>query len=99
MMLSVYVTIFALASAATYVALTRRVDERLGGIVAALLWARLVPASFALQVASGGSILSVANDGPTAILAATLCILMIVFVVGYAFDYVPDMDATRFNNS
>jgi len=92
----VFVTLFALAGAATYVTLTRRVSEVLGGGVAAILWGRLTPAAFNLTVFSGGSELSAPADGGTAILTATLAILMVVFAVGSAFDYVPDRSETRF---
>jgi len=99
MLASLFVVMFALAGAATYLALTRRVDERLGGIVAMALWGRLVPAAFNLTVFTGGSQLSAPNDGATAILCATMALLMLVFVFGSAFGVVPEREATRFGNT
>lgn len=99
MMLVVYVVMFALAGAATYATITRRIDEVLGGAVAALLWGRLTPAAFDLTAASGGSVLDLPADGGTAILTATFAVLMVVFLIGSAFDYVPDREETRFAQS
>lgn len=98
MLASVFVVMFALAGASTYVALTRRVDERLGGVVAMALWGRLTPAAFNLTVFTGGSQLSAPTDGATAILCATMALLMLVFVFGSAFGVVPEREATRFAN-
>jgi hypothetical protein len=99
MLVSLYVGMFALAGAATYVALTRRVDARLGGSVALALWARLTPASFNLTTYSGGTQFSAPTDPGTAILTATLALLMLVFVLGTAFDAVPGREQTRFSDS
>lgn len=96
MLVSLYVAMFALAGASTYVALTRRVDARLGGSVALALWARLTPASFNLVGYSGGTQFSAPTDGATAILTGTLALLMLVFVLGTAFDAVPGREETRF---
>jgi len=99
MMLVVYVALLVVASAATYVSLTRRVDERLGGTVALAVWARLTPAAFNLETATGGSVIDVAADGPTAILTGTLAMLMLVFVLGSSFDLIPDREETRYGNN
>jgi len=91
-----YVTLFVVAAVATYITISRRIDERLGGAIATIMWARLTPAAFNLTVFSGGSELAAPADGATAILTATLAITMAVFTLGYAFDYVPDLQNTRF---
>jgi hypothetical protein len=91
-----FVTIFAIASAATYLTISRRIDERLGGSVAAVMWGRLTAASFNLAVYSGGTRNSVPADGATAILTGTLCVLMVVFVLASAFERVPSRENTRF---
>jgi len=97
MILSVYLLVFAAAATLTYITISRRIDERLGGALAAILWGRLTPAAFNLTVFSGGSELSAPADGPTAVLTGTLAVLMIVFTLAYAFDYVPDRSRTRFS--
>jgi hypothetical protein len=99
MLVSVYAVMFALAGAATYVALTRRVDARLGGAVALALWARLTPAAFNLTGYSGGTQFSAPADTGTAILTATLALLMLVFVLGTAFDAIPGREQTRFSDA
>jgi hypothetical protein len=99
MLASLFVAMFALAGAATYIALTRRVDARLGGVVALALWARLTPAAFNITVFSGGSELAAPADGATAILTATLALLMLVFVLGTAFDAIPGREETRFGSA
>jgi hypothetical protein len=99
MIVSVYLTLFAVAALATYITISRRIDERLGGVIATIMWARLTPAAFNLTVFSGGSELSAPADGATAILTATLAITMAVFTIGYAFEYVPELEQTRFNRS
>jgi hypothetical protein len=99
MLVSLYVAMFVVAGAATYIALTRRVDARLGGVVALALWARLTPAAFNLTVFSNGSQLSAPADTATAILTATLALLMLVFVFGAAFDAIPGREQTRFGSS
>jgi len=99
MMLLLYVVMFALAGAATYATITRRIDEVLGGAVAAMLWGRLTPAAFSLTAIDGGGTVSAPADGGTAILTATFAVLMVVFVIGSAFDYIPDREQTRFTNS
>jgi hypothetical protein len=99
MILLLFVATFVVAAGATFVALTRRIDETLGGAVAATLWLRLVPAAFDLRVASGGSTLSLADDPPTAIVCATLGVLMAVFAVGSVLDRIPDRSQTRFADS
>jgi hypothetical protein len=99
MIVSIYLTLFAVAALATYITISRRIDERLGGVIATIMWARLTPAAFNLTVFSGGSELSAPADGATAILTATLAITMAVFTIGYAFEYVPELEQTRFNRS
>jgi len=99
MLVSIYAVMFALAGAATYVALTRRVDARLGGAVALALWARLTPAAFNLTGYSGGAQFSAPADTGTAILTATLALLMLVFVLGTAFDAIPGREQTRFSET
>jgi hypothetical protein len=96
MLASLFVAMFVVAAVATYVAISRRVDARLGGTVALALWARLTPAAFNLTVFSGGSELNAPADGATAILTATLALLMLVFVLATAFDLVPGREQTRF---
>jgi hypothetical protein len=97
MILGVYLTLFAVAAATTFIAISRRVDERLGGAIASIMWGRLTAASFNLKVYTGGSELSAPADGATAILTATMAVLMVVFTIAFAFDRVPDRDQTRFS--
>jgi len=78
---------------------TRRVDARLGGAVALALWARLTPAAFNLTGYSGGAQFSAPADTGTAILTATLALLMLVFVLGTAFDAIPGREQTRFSET
>jgi hypothetical protein len=99
MIASVYVTLFAIAGAATYLTISRRIDERLGGGITAILWGRLTAASFNIVVFSGGTQLSVPADGATAIVTGTLTVLMVVFTLGSAFEYLPSRENTRFSNS
>jgi len=99
MIASLYVTLFAIAGAATYLTISRRIDERLGGVITAILWGRLTAASFNIVVYSGGNQLTAPTDGATAILTGTLTVLMVVFVLGSAFEYVPDRSNTRFSQS
>jgi hypothetical protein len=99
MILLLFATVFVVAAGASFIALTRRIDETLGGAVASALWLRLVPAAFDLRVASGGSTLSLADDPATAILCATLGVLMAVFAVGSVLDRIPDRSQTRFAQS
>jgi hypothetical protein len=99
MILLLFVTVFVAAAGASFIALTRRIDETLGGAVAAALWLRLVPAAFDLRAASGGSVLSLDADPATAILCATLGVLMAVFAVGSVLDRIPDRSQTRFAQS
>jgi hypothetical protein len=99
MIASLYVTLFAIAGAATYLTISRRIDERLGGVITAVMWGRLTAASFNITVYSGGSELTAPADGATAILTGTLTVLMIVFLLGSAFEYVPDRENTRFSKS
>jgi hypothetical protein len=99
MILAIYITLFALAGATTFIAISRRVDERLGGAIAAIMWGRLTAGSFNLTTYSGGSELSAPADGATAIFTATMAVLMVVFTIAYAFDRVPSRDQTRFSQS
>jgi hypothetical protein len=99
MIASLYVTLFALAGAATYLTISRRIDERLGGVITAIMWGRLTAAAFNITVYSGGSELSAPADSATAILTGTLTVLMVVFTIGSAFEYIPDRDNTRFSQS
>jgi hypothetical protein len=99
MNLLLFVTVFVAAAAASYIALSRRIDETLGGAVAAALWLRLVPASFNLQAVSNGSTVSLATDPASAILVGTLGVLMGVFAVGSVLDRIPDRSDTRFAES
>lgn len=96
MILLVYALVFGAAAGVSWITLSRRIDETLGGVVATVLWLRLVPASFALKSVSGGAVVSLPTDAPTAIVVATLAILMGTFALGSVLDRLPDREATRF---
>lgn len=90
-----YVTIFALACAASFVAISRRVDARLGGGVATALWGLLAPASFNIIVYSGGTSFTTTSQ-MLAFFTAAMTLVLLTFTFAAATSKLPDRDNTRF---
>lgn len=100
MIIALYQTLLLVAAVASYLAISRRVDERLGGGFAFVAWAILVPASFNLQTFSGGSQFDVdAGEASLALFCVAGAVMMLVFTFSAATGNLAPASATRFSES
>jgi len=90
-----YVAIFVTASVASYVAISRQVDARLGGGVAFALWALLAPSSFNIVVYSGGATFTTDSE-MLAIFTAAMAVVLLAFTFAAATGRLRDRSQTRF---
>jgi hypothetical protein len=94
---STFNILLVIAAAGSYLAISRRIDERLGGAFATVLWGVLTASSFDITVYSGGS--SFAESAPElAFVALAGGIVMLVFTMGAATGHLPDATQTRFTS-
>lgn len=93
----IYIALLVLASAASFIAISRRVDARLGGGIATVLWAVLVPASFNITRYHGTASTTESSQA-LAFLTVTLFIVMLVFTFAAATSRLPSKDQTRFGS-
>jgi len=103
MLLSTWHILLVAALATSFVAISRRVDERLGGAIATFLWALVAVGAFELaQVKkdSSGNLVEYAVEQPeVGVFAAAMALVMLVFTFAAATQQLPTRDATRFARS
>jgi hypothetical protein len=100
MIIALFQTLLLVAAVASYLAISRRVDERLGGGFAFVTWAILVPASFNLQTYSGGSQFAVdAGEESLALFCVAGAVMMLVFTLSAATGNLAPASATRFGDT
>lgn len=103
MLASTWHILLVAALATSFVAISRRVDERLGGGVATFLWGLVAIGAFELvQVKkdSGGNLTEYAVEQPeVGVFAAAMALMMLVFTFAAATQQLPTRDATRFARS
>jgi len=95
MISSTYNLLFVIAALASYVAISRRVDERLGGGFATVVWGVLVAASFNIVVYSGGSSFT-QSSGALAFVSLAGAVMMAIFTLAAATGRLPAAQNTRF---
>ncbi|WP_254544096.1 hypothetical protein [Halomarina pelagica] len=95
MLLGIYQTLLVFAFLATYVTLTRRLDERLGAFPTMLLWSFLALSAFNVETAVDTKLVSVQHTA-LAFLCIGGAILMLVFGLAAVTGRLPDQGATRY---
>lgn len=87
----------------SYVAISRRVDERLGGGIATFLWGLVAIGAFEIvqiEKDSSGVITEYAVEQPSVgVFAASMALVMLVFTFAAATQQLPSREATRFSRS
>jgi len=87
----------------SYVAISRRVDERLGGGIAVFLWGLVAIGAFELvhiETDSSGAITEYAVEQPSVgVFAASMALVMLIFTFAAATQKLPSRDETRFARS
>lgn len=95
MIASTYNVLLVIACASSYLAISRRVDERLGGIFATISWAVLTASSFGVSVYSGGSEFTTSSDA-LAFLSVAGGVMMLIFTFAAATSSLPTRNNTRY---
>lgn len=90
------------ALVASYLSIARRIDERLGGTTATILWAISAVGAFdhVTVETAGGSVIEHSHAAPeVGVFAATFGLVMLAFTAAAIVGSLPSAEQTRFVNT
>lgn len=95
MNLQVYAVLFALTLGVSYVALTRKADERITGLFATILWGIL--AFHSLRITHTTPCCRIIESYYSlAVLSMAAAVIMLTYALAALLGYLPNLESTRY---
>ena len=88
--------LFIAALASSYVAISRRLDERLGGATAIILWGLVAIGAFDYEVVTNDGTRVAIEEPFLGFFAAGMALIMLAFTFAAVTGELPSLDETRF---